>query len=144
MALFSARITELEGQLATLTTERDALTASNQELTAANADPATRHTANTETIATLTQERDTARTDLAAVTAARDTAAQTLEAERASRETAISAEVVNRLAAAGAEPIARDVGAIDATGELKADSGRTGMAKARAYFAERQPKTPAA
>lgn len=137
--LFSARIKELEGQLTALTTERDTLATANRELTAANEECATRHATDQQAIADALVARDAALEQVAALTTERDTAQRELAAERETRETAIATAVTQRLAEAGPAPIARDPAAT-AKNEPKAETGLKGMARARAYFASRQPE----
>jgi len=140
--LFSARIKELEGQLLAATGERDTLATANQELTTANGQWAAQHTADQETLAALTTERDTALASLATITAERDTAQRELFAERESRETAITTAVTQRLAEAGPAPIARDPLATAKKEPKPEASGVSGMARARAYLAGRMPAAP--
>jgi hypothetical protein len=109
MALFSARITELEQQLAAVTAERDSFAEANQDFN-------TRHLADQATIAALTAERDRARAEASA----NANAAQELATERETREATIAAQVTARLAAAGTDPIARDPGASAANGDILA------------------------
>lgn len=139
--LFSARIKELESQLAAITTERDTLAAANAELTTANAECATRHAEDQTAIVAANAERDHAVADLATVTTERDTAVSALAAEQTGRETAIQTEVNKRLGAAGIDPIARDPNPTPNTpGAGKATEGLRGLSKAAAYLAERQPQ----
>lgn len=111
MALFSAKIKDLEGKVSALTIERDALLASNAELTQANTDCAARFDLDQTTIAQLTQERDAAvqRADAA--------------------EQGIQGEVTKRIASAGIDPIRRDPKAVDNNGQAKpAGTGRERLA----------------
>lgn len=117
MALFSARIKILEGQVASLTTERDEAAASVLELTAANAECAQRFDADQLLLGTLRTERDDFKLKL-------DKATVDIQAEKDGREAAISSEVTTRLAASGVvEPIRRNpaAAAVEGTTMKRAD-----------------------
>lgn len=105
-----ARITELEGQVTQLTTQNQTLTASVAQLTQANADCQTRFEADQVTITTLTTERDEARTNLATVTAERD-----------GLNASIDAKVLERLSAAGVDPVQREPEASGSTASTAAE-----------------------
>lgn len=141
--LFSSRIKELETQLASVSTQRDQLTTENANLTAQLAEHATelpglqtQISAHEVTITQLNADLDTART-------AATTAQAALKAEQEGREAAIKLEVTNRLGAAGIAPIARDPNATKTPAESKT-AGLTGLARTRAYLADRQPKAAVA
>jgi peptidoglycan hydrolase CwlO-like protein len=138
--LFSARIKELETQQATLTADRDRLASANAALTAQLAEHATELSglqtavaANESTIAALNADLDTARKSASEAQLA-------LKAEQDAREAKIRTEVIARCAAAGITPIARDPQAATPEGAEPAE-GLTGLARTRAHFASRQPKT---
>jgi len=136
--LFSARIKELEGQLSTLQANHDTLAAANAELTTANGQCATQHAADQETIGAMTGELTQVRAELASVSAELETARTALTQAEAGRESAIATQVTQRISAAGADPIKRDPAvAVETNGGATSLSG---MAKARAYLADRQPK----
>lgn len=133
--ILSEQIAALQTQLATAQQQAQQNFA---DLTAARGQVETL----TGQVTALTTERDEARTQLGTVTGERDQARTALQTERDSRETAISAEVTSRIAAAGGDPIRRDPAAATSQEKPGASSGLTGMARARAYFADRQPTTP--
>jgi len=94
IAELQQRISELEGQVTQLTTEKAEFVAANGVLEA-------RFKADEITIANLTTENGTLKADL-------ETVRTELQAEKDGKETAISSEVTSRLAAAGVDPIKRD------------------------------------
>ncbi len=142
--LFNARIKELEALLATATGERDTLATTNADLITANEEFGTRYNADQTLILSLTGERDSALAQVGTLTTERDTAVSELAREREGRDEAIRTQVDQRLASAGVAPIARDPAATAKTEPKPETPGVKGMAKARAYFADRQPKAPEA
>lgn len=118
----------LSEQIASLQTQLAAAQAQARQnfadLTAVRADL---ETANTNLTA-VTAEREQLRIDLAAVTADRDTARTEITAERESRETAINAQVTQRLADAGVEPVRRDPSAAVDTAPAQSCSARQRLA----------------
>lgn len=124
-----ARITTLESENGTLTEARDA---AQGQLATAQA-----------SVASLTGERDTARTELTQaiekIKGLETSHATEIKTLKDGMEATISAEVINRCAAAGVEPVARDpeAGAKAADTKTSPAAGLSGIAKARVLLSVR-------
>ncbi len=135
--IHSRRIAELEEQVTGLTSQVTILTAERDSAQTNLAAAQVRvtelegaHATLAGQVTTLTTERDSARTDLAAA----QTQITTLNTERSAE---IERQVVERIAAAGVAPIARDPASTDGKDahEPTRTSGLTGLEKARAALA---------
>lgn len=135
MALFSSRITELEGQLATLTAERDSFAAANKDLTEANEQLGTQNKAHTDAIATLSKERDDAQSSVQSITSERDKAQADLKAANDSRDKAIADGIRDGIAAAGVPAVKRDPAAADPKSQPAAGGTSTLHGRAKAVAA---------
>lgn len=134
----SARIAELQEQLTAAQEQVGTLTAANAALTTANAAAIAERDGFQGQIAGLTQERDTARTELATATANHAAEIARINGEVEQR---VQREVIDRCAAAGVEPIAQAPGTgKSADTKPEPGAGLTGMEKARAILAAKHAK----
>lgn len=131
MALFNskeiadlqAQVSTLQGELATAQTAHAAALADIQ--------------ANLEAAQAIAAKVPDLEAKVTAETARADKAAADLAAANAEAEKKIEAEVVNRLASAGVDPIKRDPQA--KTEDPAPTAGLTGIAKSRAALAAKKP-----
>lgn len=140
--LNSAKIAELQGKIASLETALSAAegkaTTLEAQLNQAKTDLATAQ-AEAEKVTGLNAEITQLKADLTAANERATQAVADLTAAKADFDTKVEAEVTNRLAAAGVDPIKRDPqakgGQDDQGGQV---AGLKGLAKARAALEAKQ------